>query len=114
MTGTVESGYSDYGCNNGEDDDGDGGLDGADRSCADATDDTEANLCEDGVDNDGDSWVDLDDPSCRSSTGDSEGGFADTSECNDGVDNDGDGADRRNRATFGTGASRAADPSAWR
>jgi ELWxxDGT repeat protein len=51
-------------CEDGWDNDGDGGVDLADPGCRLATSKTESPQCNDGVDNDGDTAVDLDDPNC--------------------------------------------------
>jgi hypothetical protein len=55
-------------CNNGEDDDGDGWIDGDDPGCDDGFDNSEnstAFACDDGIDNDGDGLVDVAmDPGC--------------------------------------------------
>ena len=75
-------------CSDGDDNDGDGLVDGLDPDCNSAKDDAEAADCEDGNDNDGDGWADADDPDCDSDG--AEIGFSDLA-CNDHVDNDGDG-----------------------
>jgi hypothetical protein len=84
-------------CNNGFDDDGDGGIDLADGGCADAVDATEIGtaVCDNGVDEDADGRYDFSsdefgDEGCASTADDNEKGTA-SQHCDDGIDNDGDG-----------------------
>ena len=51
-------------CSDGQDNDGDGMIDGADPGCRDATGLTEAPQCNDGQDNDGDGPIDMADDAC--------------------------------------------------
>ena len=76
-------------CQNGLDDDGDGGIDLADLGCDSAIEASEHSLafaCDDGIDNDGDGLVDLEDPGCPLPFAALENPL-----CDDGLDNDGDG-----------------------
>jgi len=71
-------GYEWHHCNDGEDNDGDGLVDGDDSGCAHGTDNSEEDglgesLCNDGIDNDDDQLVDFpDDPDCQSADDTSE------------------------------------------
>ena len=81
-------------CNDGIDNDGDGGIDFAtDAQCVSWIDRSETILdsqCSDGVDNDNDGFIDFpDDPEC-SSLADNTENLIDQ-QCNDGIDNDSDG-----------------------
>ena len=87
-------------CNNGFDDDGDGGIDLADTGCTAAADASElgTGVCDNGLDEDGDgrydySSDDFGDAGCESTADPSEQvPFGTTNlQCDDGVDNDGDG-----------------------
>lgn len=85
-------------CNDDEDNDGDGLVDGFDRGCTSLTDDDERDpetipACQDGLDNDGDGLIDYpNDPECGTAN-DLYEARPETimSECSDGIDNDGDG-----------------------
>jgi hypothetical protein len=81
-----------HACNDGQDNDGDGLIDGDDGDCQSALQETEEPLteptCLDGVDNDGDGWIDLDDAGCLKDQPEISLG---TTVCNDGEDNDIDG-----------------------
>jgi subtilisin family serine protease len=76
-------------CDDGVDNDGDGGTDGDDVGCDDAADLSERSSllpCDDGLDNDGDGATDTADAGCLGP-----GWVTEDPECSDGADNDGDG-----------------------
>ncbi len=84
-------------CADGEDNDGDGLIDGDDPGCTRDDDDDETNAiivpeCSDMQDNDGDGNVDLDDRGCANADDTDESDDPDAPQCDDGEDNDGDGA----------------------
>lgn len=85
-------------CNDDEDNDGDGLVDGFDRGCTSLEDDDERDpetipACSDGIDNDGDGLIDYpNDPECGAPNELFEARPEPvTPECNDGIDNDEDG-----------------------
>ena len=85
-------------CDDDEDNDGDGLVDGFDRGCESLLDDDERDpedipACEDGLDNDGDNLIDYpNDPECGSPQDLYEERPAlELPECSDGIDNDEDG-----------------------
>ncbi|MEO1173989.1 MAG: hypothetical protein AAFX94_18375, partial [Myxococcota bacterium] len=98
LSGSGQFESDDPECFDGQDNDGDGLIDGADLGCRntsnnhdiDDNDETDPE-CADGMDNDGDGRIDVADPGCTgtfSNLDTSEGGDP---ECGDGIDNDDDG-----------------------
>ena len=91
MSDENELGISNFGCNDGVDNDFDGYIDSDDEDCLTSYDDTEEGdkpSCQDQLDDDNDGWFDYNDPDCMIYG--YEVGFTDFT-CNDGKDNDGDG-----------------------
>jgi hypothetical protein len=85
-------------CDDDEDNDGDGLIDGFDPGCSSLDDDDERDAdaipaCQDGIDNDGDGFTDYpNDPECGSANDlVEERPPEETPECSDGIDNDEDG-----------------------
>jgi len=79
------------GCEDGEDNDGDGLADGDDPGCIATGGVSETGPCENGEDDDDDGWIDLDDPGCVEDPAGTDEALLWESACNNGVDDDVDG-----------------------